>query len=86
MAFQLTAALEVIRIQASQFKNSLVNDLNAMYSAWTFFTAMSLNDTDLRDSMIDQIWDFASRNHTNVIFPARYTSNGSKIQGLNAAR
>jgi hypothetical protein len=54
--------------------------------AWTLFTAMALNDSSVQSSMIDQIWNFASQNQSQTIFPSVYTMNGIALSGKNAPR
>lgn len=54
--------------------------------AWTLFTAMTVTDTNVRDAMIDQIWNFASKNASQTIFPTDFTLDGKGSAVKNIAK
>ena len=54
--------------------------------AWTLFTAMTVTDTNVRNSIIDQIWNFASKNASMSIFPTDFTLDGKGSAVNNLAR
>ena len=48
---------------------------------------MSVNDNNVRDNLIHQIWNFASQNLSQTVFPANFTPNtGVAIGGGNVPR
>ena len=55
-------------------------------SAWTLFTATTVSDINVRNAMIDQIWNFASKNESQTIFPTTFTLDGSGNAVNNIAR
>ncbi|KIP05603.1 hypothetical protein PHLGIDRAFT_108072, partial [Phlebiopsis gigantea 11061_1 CR5-6] len=56
-------------------------------TAWTLFTAMIVTDSNVRNSMIDQVWNFASKNNSQTIFPTSFTldGKGSAVNNLASA-
>lgn len=84
MASLSIIALAVVKTQARfLFSPDMVSDFVA---AWTLFTAIALNDSNVCDSMVDSIWMFASQNNSQSIFPFTYTSDGDGISSQTAAR
>ena len=44
--------------------------------AWTLFTAAVMSDSNVRDNMVTQIWNFISKNASGNIFPTSFALDG----------
>ncbi|KAI0088041.1 hypothetical protein BDY19DRAFT_1057674 [Irpex rosettiformis] len=69
---------------------SIVNDPTSPSrpgnTAWTLFTAATVNDTSVRDSLILPIWNHVSQNNSGTIFPTNFDlNNQGSANGNNAS-
>ncbi|KAI0353838.1 DUF1793-domain-containing protein [Trametes cingulata] len=69
---------------APMFGLTLDNTVGMTHAAWLLFTAATVVDDQVRDSLIDQVWSRASFNSTRGAFPDQYDAHTGEILGGDA--
>ncbi|KAI0368348.1 DUF1793-domain-containing protein [Pilatotrama ljubarskyi] len=77
-----TAFYKTLVTSAPVFGLPLDNTVGSTSAAWLLFTAATVLDNDVRDSLIEGVWARASSNLTSGAFPDQYdVGTGSVLEG-----